>query len=89
MRCGALEQPTRRLLELPEKVLTSRRFANPMLQPSARPQPRHVAVIGAGAIGPDIAYYLKGALPGLRLTLIDNRQAAIDASLARLREYTD
>ena len=60
-----------------------------MLQPSARPQPRHVAVIGAGAIGPDIAYYLKGALPGLRLTLIDNRQAAIDAALARLREYTD
>ena len=60
-----------------------------MLQPSQRSSPRHVAVVGAGSIGPDIAYYLKGALPGLRLTLIDNRESAIDSALARLREYTD
>ena len=64
-------------------------FANPLLQASARPQPRRIAVIGAGAIGPDIAYYLKTALPQLTLTLIDIRQPAIDAALARLREYTD
>ncbi len=38
-------------------------FANPLLQPSARPQPRRIAVIGAGAIGPDIAYYLNAAVP--------------------------
>ena len=53
---------------------------NPLLQPSTRPLPRHVAVIGAGTIGPDIAYYLLGALPGLKLTLIDIRQEAIDAA---------
>ena len=64
-------------------------FANPLLQASARPQPRRIAVIGAGAIGPDIAYYLKTALPQLTLTLIDIRQPAIDAALARLREYTE
>ncbi|MDP1648521.1 MAG: 3-hydroxyacyl-CoA dehydrogenase NAD-binding domain-containing protein [Rubrivivax sp.] len=69
--------------------MTSTRFANPLLQPATRPQPRHIGVIGAGTIGPDIAYYLKGALPGLKLTLVDIRQAAIDAALARLREYTD
>lgn len=69
--------------------MTLVRFANPLLQPATRPTPRHIGVIGAGAIGPDIAYYLKSALPQLRLTLIDVRQAALDAALARLREYTD
>ena len=69
--------------------MTTTRFANPLLVPATRPQPRHIAVIGAGTIGPDIAYYLKGALPGLKLTLIDIRQAAIDAALARLRDYAD
>jgi enoyl-CoA hydratase/3-hydroxyacyl-CoA dehydrogenase len=65
------------------------RFANPLLTSPVRPLPRHVGVIGAGAIGPDIGYYLKTALPGLRLTLIDLRQEAIDAALARLRGYAD
>jgi enoyl-CoA hydratase/3-hydroxyacyl-CoA dehydrogenase len=69
--------------------LNAPHFANPLLQPSTRPQPRRIAVIGAGAIGPDIAYYLKTALPQLTLTLIDIRQAALDAALARLREYTE
>ena len=69
--------------------MTTTRFANPLLVPATRPQPRHIAVIGTGTIGPDIAYYLKGALPGLKLTLIDIRQAAIDAALARLRDYAD
>ncbi len=69
-------------------TLTSRP-ANPLLEPAGRPLPRHVAVIGAGSIGPDIAYYLKSALPGLRLTLIDIRQSAIDAALERLRGYAD
>ncbi|MEQ1807138.1 MAG: 3-hydroxyacyl-CoA dehydrogenase NAD-binding domain-containing protein [Burkholderiaceae bacterium] len=69
--------------------MTPQRFANPLLQAALRPAPRHIGVIGAGAIGPDIAYYLKSALPQLRLTLIDVRQAALDAALARLRDYTD
>ena len=69
--------------------MTPLRFENPLLQPVTRAQPRHIGVIGAGTIGPDIAYYLKGALPGLKLTLVDIRQAAIDAALARMRGYAD
>ena len=72
--------------------MNRRPFANPLLAKAAslaRGAPRHVAVIGAGSIGPDIAYYLKSALPGLKLTLIDIQQPAIDAALARLRGYAD
>ena len=65
------------------------RFANPLLQPPAWPMPRHVAIIGAGSIGPDIGYYLKSALPGLALTLIDLQQPALDAALARFHGYAD
>ncbi len=68
---------------------SSHHFANPLLQRATRAAPRHIGVIGAGAIGPDIAYYLKTALPQLKLTLIDVRQAALDTALARLRDYTD
>ncbi len=57
--------------------------ANPLLARPTRAAPRHVAVVGAGSIGPDIAYYLKSALPGLRLTLLDIRQSAIDSALTR------
>ena len=63
--------------------------ANPLLAAPTRPQPRHVAVIGAGTIGPDIAYYLLGAVAGLKVTLIDIRQEAIDAAIARLHGYRD
>ncbi len=69
--------------------MLSKRVANPLLETATRALPRHIAVIGAGAIGPDIAYYLKAALPGLKLTLIDIRQDAIDAALARLQGYAD
>ena len=66
-----------------ESRMNASHFANPLLQPATRPPPRRIAVIGAGAIGPDIAYYLKTALPQLALTLIDIRQPALDAALAR------
>jgi enoyl-CoA hydratase/3-hydroxyacyl-CoA dehydrogenase len=62
-------------------------FANPLLRTPARPLPRHVAIIGAGTIGPDIGYYLKSALPQLRLTLADIAQAALERALARFHEY--
>ncbi|MEI8325582.1 MAG: 3-hydroxyacyl-CoA dehydrogenase/enoyl-CoA hydratase family protein [Betaproteobacteria bacterium] len=62
-------------------------FNNPLLTTPTRTMPRHVAVIGAGAIGPDIAYYLKSAVPELKVTLIDISQSAIDAALARFAEY--
>jgi enoyl-CoA hydratase/3-hydroxyacyl-CoA dehydrogenase len=65
----------------------SQRFANPLLHTPARPLPRQVAIIGAGSIGPDIGYYLKSALPGLALTLVDIAQPALDAALARVAEY--
>jgi enoyl-CoA hydratase / 3-hydroxyacyl-CoA dehydrogenase len=69
--------------------MTSPRFANPLLEASTRTTPRRVAVIGAGTIGPDIGYYLKAALPGLELVLLDVRQAAVDAALARLKGYAE
>lgn len=65
------------------------RFANPLLIESTRPMPQHIAIIGAGSIGPDIGYYLKSALPGLKLTLIDLAQPALDAALKRFQGYAD
>lgn len=61
--------------------------ANPLLQTPVRPLPKHVAIIGAGTIGPDIGYYLKSALPDIRLTLVDVNQAAIDKALQRCQDY--
>ena len=60
---------------------------NPLLRTPTRGLPRHIAVIGAGSIGPDIGYYLKSALPELKLTIIDISQAAIDAALSRFADY--
>jgi len=59
----------------------------PLLQTPARSLPKHVAIIGAGTIGPDIGYYLKNALPQIRLTLVDVAQAALDKALQRCRDY--
>ncbi|MBK6393564.1 MAG: enoyl-CoA hydratase/isomerase family protein [Betaproteobacteria bacterium] len=63
------------------------RYANPLVAAPTRSLPRHVAIIGAGSIGPDIGYYLKSALPGIELTLVDVAQAPIDAALKRLSDY--
>jgi enoyl-CoA hydratase / 3-hydroxyacyl-CoA dehydrogenase len=63
------------------------RRANPLLRARSRPLPRHIAIIGAGSIGPDIGYYLKSALSGLALTLIDFAQPALDAALQRFGDY--
>jgi len=63
------------------------RYANPLVAAPTRSLPRHVAIIGAGSIGPDIGYYLKSALPGIALTLVDVAQAPIDAALKRLSDY--
>ena len=59
-------------------------FANPLLATPARPLPRAVAIIGAGTIGPDIGYYLKSALPDLKLFLVDVSQKAVDLSLIHI-----
>ncbi len=44
---------------------------NPLFNKPIRPAPKEIAVIGAGTIGPDIGYYLKSALPGIKLYLVD------------------
>lgn len=63
------------------------RTANPLLHQAKRTLPGHVAIIGAGTIGPDIGYYLKSALPQLHLTLVDVAQAPLDRALQRCRDY--
>ncbi len=60
---------------------------NPLILKPTRPLPRHLAVIGAGTIGPDIGYYLKSALPGSTLYLVDIDQKPLDKARARLEGY--
>jgi enoyl-CoA hydratase / 3-hydroxyacyl-CoA dehydrogenase len=62
---------------------------NPLLRKSSRPLPRSVVVVGAGTIGPDIGYYLKSALPDLKLYLLDISQAARDRAMQRFTDYTE
>ena len=63
-------------------------FANPLLATPGRALPRSVAIIGAGTIGPDIGYYLKSALPELKLYLVDVSQKAVDSALLRFQDYS-
>lgn len=49
-----------------------------------------VGVIGSGAIGPDLAYGFLTALarePGAKVFLVDIKQEALDAGVARIRGY--
>lgn len=62
-------------------------YANPLLAVPARPLPRVVAIIGAGTIGPDIGYYLKSALPNIKLYLVDVAQEAVDRAVQRCHDY--
>lgn len=62
-------------------------YSNPLLYIPSRTLPHCVAVIGAGTIGPDIGYYLKNALPGLKLYLLDVSQEAVDRAIQRFHNY--
>lgn len=62
---------------------------NPILLEVKRPLPKSIAVIGAGTIGPDIAYYLKSEVRGLKLVLIDINQEALDKAVVRIKAYAD
>ncbi|NLT35996.1 MAG: 3-hydroxyacyl-CoA dehydrogenase/enoyl-CoA hydratase family protein [Gaiellales bacterium] len=62
-------------------------FRNPLLDPPRITMPAHVAMVGAGTIGPDIGYYLKLALPDMKLTLVDVVQEPLDAAKARFEGY--
>ena len=60
---------------------------NPVLVEKKYSLPKSIAVIGAGTIGPDIAYYLKSEIPGLKLVLIDINQDALDNAVTRIKKY--
>ncbi len=62
---------------------------NPLLIQPDRPLPERVGIVGAGTIGPDLAYYLKSAIPGLGLVLIDIKQDALDRALQRIDAYVE
>jgi enoyl-CoA hydratase/3-hydroxyacyl-CoA dehydrogenase len=62
---------------------------NPLLVRPVRAQPRRLAVVGAGTIGPDIGYYFKSALPDLELALLDVDDAALGRAKARIEGYVE
>ncbi|MFP4037667.1 MAG: 3-hydroxyacyl-CoA dehydrogenase NAD-binding domain-containing protein, partial [Desulfobacteraceae bacterium] len=61
---------------------------NPLLIRPSRPMPKEVAVIGAGTIGPDIGYYLKSALPDIKMFLVDVAEEPLKSAQKRLEGYT-
>jgi len=61
---------------------------NPLIRKPSRALPRCVVVVGAGTIGPDIGYYLKSALPDLKLFLVDISEAALERAMQRFTDYT-
>lgn len=60
---------------------------NPLLFESSRALPEEIAVIGAGTIGPDIGYYLKSAMPSIKLYLVDVVEKPLQAAEKRLSAY--
>jgi enoyl-CoA hydratase/3-hydroxyacyl-CoA dehydrogenase len=64
-------------------------FKNPLLLKPASPLPKEVAIIGAGTIGPDIGYYLKSALPDIKLLLVDVIEEPLKKAEKRLSGYTN
>jgi enoyl-CoA hydratase/3-hydroxyacyl-CoA dehydrogenase len=73
-------------MDAEKKLYTS--GMNPLFIKPSRPLPREVAVIGAGTIGPDIGYYIKSALPKVRLYLVDVVEAALKNAEARYENYS-
>jgi len=64
-------------------------FINPFLIRPTRPLPEELAVIGAGSIGPDIGYYLRGAMPDKRLYLVDIVKEPLKRAETRFRSYAE
>ncbi len=65
------------------------RFKNPLIEKPDRSLPGEVAIIGSGTIGPDIGYYLKSALPRLRLVLVDVVEEPLERARERIEGYID
>jgi enoyl-CoA hydratase/3-hydroxyacyl-CoA dehydrogenase len=64
-------------------------FINPFLIRPNRSLPEEMAVIGAGSIGPDIGYYLRGAMPDKRLYLVDIAEEPLKRAETRFRSYAE
>jgi len=62
---------------------------NPLLVKTQRSLPKEIGIIGAGTIGPDIAYYLKSEMPEAKLFLIDISEQALTKAEQRLIAYTE
>jgi enoyl-CoA hydratase/3-hydroxyacyl-CoA dehydrogenase len=62
-------------------------YYNPYLIKSDRPLPEEMAVIGAGHIGPDIAYYLRTGLPDKKLYLVDVVEEQLKNAEKRFQGY--
>ena len=62
---------------------------NPLLIETTRSLPDEIAIIGAGTIGPDIGYYLKSAMPGSKLYLVDVVEKPLQLAEQRIAGYTD
>ena len=60
---------------------------NPLFLRPSRPLPKEIAIVGAGTIGPDIGYYVKSALPGVRLYLVDVVEGALKNAEKRYQDY--
>ncbi|MEW5920823.1 MAG: 3-hydroxyacyl-CoA dehydrogenase NAD-binding domain-containing protein [Bacillota bacterium] len=62
-------------------------FLNPLLLEVKKPLPQVFAIIGAGTIGPDIGYYLKSAIPGGKLILVDVVEKPLENAKKRYEGY--
>ena len=61
--------------------------SNPFLIQPDRAMPDEMAVIGAGNIGPDIAYFLKTGLPEKKLYLVDVEEEPLKRAEKRFQRY--
>lgn len=62
-------------------------FQNPFLIRPTRPMPKEMAVLGAGSIGPDIAYFFRTALPQQKLYLVDIVEEPLKKAQQRFEGY--
>lgn len=62
-------------------------YQNPFLLAADRPLPEEMAVVGAGHIGPDIAYFLRTGLPDKKLYLVDVAEEPLKKAEERYKAY--
>jgi enoyl-CoA hydratase/carnithine racemase/3-hydroxyacyl-CoA dehydrogenase len=62
-------------------------FHNPFLIRPNRPIPEEMAVVGAGNIGPDIAYFFRTGIPETKLHLVDVIEEPLRKAKERFEDY--